>query len=237
MKVAMLRVGIDTGSGGIHGPLFRDGSFEYIPIPDGRRDDERTYGNTAGRRGQNLVEYFPERRRLAMSSQPIHFDPEFETFTYGDPTPPKAGLRHLEAGDLLVFYCGLEGWDFLSEPALYLMAYFEVERAGLAGSLSAAETRRLFGSNFHVRHQSVFERQRAELVLVRGSGASRLLHKAVRISEMGRDRAGKPLKVLSPEMQKVFGSFGGKLSFQRSPTRWVDPDHVDRGAAFVRSLD
>jgi hypothetical protein len=117
------------------------------------------------------------------------------------------------------------------------MAYFEVERAGLADSLSVAETRTLFGSNFHVRHQSVFERQRAELVLVRGSDASRLLHKAVRISEMGRDRAGKPLKVLSPEMQKVFGSFGGKLSFQRSPTRWVDPDHVDRAAAFVRSLD
>lgn len=97
MKVAMLRVGIDTGSGGIHGPLFQDGSFEYIPIPDGRRDDERTYGNTVGRRGAPLVEYFPARRRSAMANQPIHFDPEFATFTYGDPTPPKAGLRRLEA--------------------------------------------------------------------------------------------------------------------------------------------
>ena len=66
MKVAMLRIGIDTGSGGIHGPLFRDGSFEYIPIPDGRRDDERTYGNTAGRKGTKLVEYFPERRRSSV---------------------------------------------------------------------------------------------------------------------------------------------------------------------------
>jgi hypothetical protein len=35
MKVAMLRVGIDTGSGGIHGPLFLDGTFEYVSIPDG----------------------------------------------------------------------------------------------------------------------------------------------------------------------------------------------------------
>ena len=35
MQVVLLRVGIDTGSGGIHGPLFADGSFEYIPIPDG----------------------------------------------------------------------------------------------------------------------------------------------------------------------------------------------------------
>lgn len=34
MKVALLRVGIDSGSGGIDGPVFSDGSFEYLPIPD-----------------------------------------------------------------------------------------------------------------------------------------------------------------------------------------------------------
>jgi hypothetical protein len=41
---------------------------------------------------------------------------------------------------------------------------------------------------------------------------------------------GKPLKVLSPEMQRFFGRFGGKLSFQRSPTRWVDEDHIEKAA-------
>ena len=46
MKIALLRVGIDTGSGGIHGPLFEDNSFEYIPIPDDRNKDERTYGKS-----------------------------------------------------------------------------------------------------------------------------------------------------------------------------------------------
>ena len=54
---------------------------------------------------------------------------------------------------------------------------------------------------------------------------------------MGRGRAGKPRKVLSKNMQQAFGFFGGKLSFQRSPTQWVDPDHVARAARFVRSLD
>jgi hypothetical protein len=237
MKVAMLRIGIDTGSGGIHGPLFQDGSFEYIPIPDGRGDDERTYGNTTGVRGAKLVEYFPLRRQSAMRSKSIHFDPEFSTFTYGDPTPPKAGLRHLETGDLLIFYCGLEGRDFPSEPALYLVGYFEVQAAGRAADWGDEETRRLFQDNFHVRHPNVFERQKAELVLVKGSERSRLLRHAVRISVMGQDRSGKPLKVLSPEMQQIFGSFDGKLSFQRSPTRWVNPDHVTRAADFIRSLD
>lgn len=236
MKVAMLRIGADSGSGGIHGPLFSDGSFDYIPIPDVSGIDERTYGNTANMKRRRLVEYFPESRRVTMASQSIHFDPEFATFTYGDPTPPKAGLRRLEKGDMLIFYCGLEGWDHRSEPALYLMGYFDVLVAGRPDGIGGQETRRLFANNFHVRHQQIFERQRAELVLIKGSESSRLLRKAVRISVMGRNRTGQPLKVLSPEMQKIFGTFNGRLSFQRSPTRWVDPAYVMRAAEFMRSL-
>ena len=235
----MVRIGIDAGSGGMQGPLFHDGSFDYVPIPDGFDGggvDERTYGNTTGLKERKLVGYFPEPRRAAMANRSVHFDPEFATFTYGDPTPPKAGLRHLERGDMLIFYCGLEGWDVKSEPALYLMGYFEVQAAGRPTDFGDQETRRLFQRNFHVRHPRVFERQRAELVLVKGSEQSRLLTKAVRISVMGRDRAGKPLKVLSQEMQNVFGTFGGRLSFQRSPTRWVNPLFVSRAVEFMRSL-
>jgi hypothetical protein len=236
MKVAMLRIGIDSGAGGIQGPLFQDGTFDYVPIPDGFGIDERTYGNTTSLKHRRLIDYFPESRRVAMASQSIHFDPEFATFTYGDPTPPKAGLRHLETGDMLIFYCGLEGWDFGSEPALYLMGYLEVELAVKPDDIGDKETRRVFANNFHVRHQQVFERQRNELVLIKGTERSRLLKKAVCISVMGRSRSGQPLKVLSPEMQKVFGSFNGRLSFQRSPTRWVDSAHVANAAEFMRSL-
>ena len=31
MKTVLIRVGIDSGCGGIQGPLFQDGTFEYIP--------------------------------------------------------------------------------------------------------------------------------------------------------------------------------------------------------------
>ena len=75
-------------------------------------------------------------------SFPFSF-PEFESFTYGDPTAPKAGLRRLQPGDLLVFYCGLEGCGFASKPALYLMGFFEVERAGRATDFTKAELKRL----------------------------------------------------------------------------------------------
>ena len=80
MRVVLLRIGIDTGSGGIHGPLFADGTFEYIPIPDGQAVDERTYGNLVGRHGRKLIDYFPESMRNRMADQSIHVDPEFEIF-------------------------------------------------------------------------------------------------------------------------------------------------------------
>jgi hypothetical protein len=226
MKVAMVRIGIDTGSGGIHGPLFQDGTFEYIPIPDGFGRDERTYGNSTGRYGRKLAEYFPETRQAKINNQAIHFDPEFNTFTYGDPTSPKAGLRHLQQGDMLIFYCGLEGWNFISKPALYLMGYFEILTAGRAGNYSENEIETLFGENFHVKHRDIYERQKKDLVLIKGSSSSRLLNKAICISEFGHDRSGRPLKVLSAEMQKIFGDFDGRISFQRSPTRCIPGGRV-----------
>ena len=233
----MLRIGIDTGAGGIYGPFFKDGSFEYIPIPDFFGIDERTYGNTISPKGKRLVEYFPSLRQAHMSNQSIHFDPEFATFTYGDPTSPKAGLRHLEKGDILVFYCGLEGWDFKSNPALYLMGYFEIVAAGKAIEFKTNDLKSLFGKNFHVRHQQIFNRQKKTLVLIKGGDKSRLLKKAVKLSTEGKDQTGKPLKVISHEMQKIFGGFNGKISFQRSPTRWVDPAYAIQAAEFVRELE
>src|SRR5713101_5815908 len=110
-RLVLLRVGIDSGSGGIQGPLFEDGSFEFICIPDRKRVSVHTYGNMLGRNGQPFVRYFPEGRRKLMAEQTIHVDPEWETFTYGDPTPPKRSLRDLCPGDILVFYCGLQEWD------------------------------------------------------------------------------------------------------------------------------
>ncbi len=194
------------------------------------------YGSTLGCRGFPLSEYFPVSWRQRIAQTPIHHDPEFETFTYGDPTPPKAGLRCLAKGDLLVFYCGLQGWDFESLPALYLMGHFEVAKAGLAPDLGAEEILSDFGRNYHVRHRDALSDQWPRLVLVKGGPGSRLYGKATKISSTGRDRAGRPLKVLSAEMREVFGELGGRASLQRSPTRWVEPAFVEQVAAFVRSL-
>lgn len=236
MNVVLLRVGVDSGSGGIQGPLFQDGSFELVPIPDNSLVGARTYGNTNGLKGIPFSEYFPASRRPIIRDQPMHFDPEFETYTYGDPTPPKAGLRLLKPGDLLAFYAGLSGWDYACAPALYLVGYFWVERAGIAAELPEDDVFSRFGKNFHVMHDTLYRKQRSRLVLVKGGAGSRLLRRAHCISALSRNRVGQPLKVLSPEAQKVFSSFDGHVSIQRSPPRWVPESHVERAMKFVASL-
>lgn len=236
MKMALLRVGIDAGAGGMQGPLFTDGSFELVPIPDNKGVATRTYGNTLGTKGKPLLSYFPVGRQAAMADQSMHLDPEFQTFTYGDPTPPKAGLRKLDAGDVLVFYAGLQGWDHTSTPALYLVGYFVVKWAGMATELADEELRRRFGNNFHVAHDEVLQEQRNRLVLVQGGHGSRLLERAYCISFMSQDKSGQPLKVLSAEAREIFGDFGGKVSIQRSPTRWVAAEHVRSAMKFLERL-
>lgn len=240
MQIVLLRIGIDKGAGGIYGPLFHDGSFEYIPLPDRfhrKGVDERTYGNFMGKKGRFLVDYFPERMKGKISDTSIHFDPEFDTFTYGDPTQgAKRGLRKLERGDLLLFYCGLKGWDCDAEAGLYLTGYFEVETCGLGKDYTRAELDKLFAANFHVRHRVVFDDQKDRLILVKGTENSRLLSRAHKISTIGRDKNGTALHILSPEMCRVFGDFGGRKSIQRSAPRWIAAENVKATAKFVKSV-
>jgi hypothetical protein len=196
-----------------------------------------------GGNGTAHVGYFPESRRMLMAEQTVHVDPEWESFTYGDPTSPKRSLRHLNSGDFLVFYCGLQAWDSKMgwngehRPALYLAGYFEVTLAGMAGDFDTKTLKTEFSKNFHIRYPAVFKQQKDDLVLVKGGPGSRLLKKALQISAEGKDRSGKPLKVLSPAMQRVFGSFAGHISIQRSPPRWVEPGFVDRAVGYLRELE
>lgn len=243
IKAVLLRVGIDSGCGGIQSPLFADGSFEFVCIPDNKRVSVHQYGSVIGKNGRPHSHYFPTRKQEVAAEQHIHLDPEFETFTYGDPTTPKRSLQRLERGDYLIFYCGLQEWDEETGwradklPALYIAGYFVVELAGIASEFSKATLKREFGKNFHVRYSSVFEKQRDDLVLVKGGLGSRLLTKAHRISSVGNDRSGRPLKVLSPEMRRVFGTFDGKVSIQRSPPRWVKSAFVEKAINFVTELE
>ena len=237
MNVVLLRVGIDTGCGGIHSPLFRDGTFEFVPIPDDSGTDERTYGNSKGRAGRAFAEYFPERKRAKERLRSMHVDPEFDSYTYGDPTPPKRGLAKMQSGDLLVFYAGMEGWGHKAPPALYLAGYFRVKLVGFAGDFTAKVIQQEFRQNSHVRHRTISEVQQEKLVLIKGGNGSRLFLKAQLIGETVRRKNGTPWQMITPRMEKVFGKFGGIGSLQRSTPRWVEDGLVSKAERFVESLE
>jgi Nucleotide modification associated domain 3 len=250
MNVFLLRVGIDTGCGGMAGPIFGDGSFEFIPIDSDRHLKGHTYGNLSARhRSRKLIDYFPERLRLKMQDCFVHDDPEFKTCTYGDPTRPKQGLRHLKSGDLLVFYAGLCGWGECTTPtALYIVGYFKVQEAGpypeLVRKYSKGDVHKTFAENYHIIHRDVHGRRykrgsKSELVLVKGGPGSKLLNTAVRLSAPKKrmDRGGHRIFVLDPVLKKYFGSFTKLNAIQRSIPRRVAKDQTESARRFVLGLD
>ena len=231
MNIVLLRVGIDTGCGGILGPLFEDNTFEFIPIPDSSNSSKLTYGSMVGRKGKPFVSYFPQSWQTKMQNQAVHNDPEFKSFTYGDPCRPKRSLRELKQGDLLVFYAGLKGWSVNIDAALYIIGYFEIDQVGIASSFARADLK-LFAENAHLEPKCFRRFDKKDLVLIKGTDNSKLLMKAIKLSCNGHDCSGRTIKILSPEMQKVFGDFNGKVCIQRCPPRWVLDEYVGIASEF-----
>jgi hypothetical protein len=110
--------------------------------------------NQMARTGTPLSDFFPVARRTVMHFKSMHLDPEFASFTYGDPTSPKARLRNLAPGDLLVFYAGLRGYRCDVPPGLYLIGYFEVAFAGFARDLNEEQIRACSDTSMCAMNQS-----------------------------------------------------------------------------------
>jgi len=218
MKAMLLRIGIDKGTDGALAPIFRDGSFEYIPISEGDSEssEDRTYANTIGRSGQSFATYLPR----SIANRKMHYDPEFDTLTYGDPTVKRKYLVKLAPGDLLVFYAGLTPFQHNQYPTgLYIIGYFTVQHIFDFNALKPDELNALYGrypNNAHLKRQM----DPTDLVLIVGMpGQCKLLEKAIPISEKKLNVNGIPYDAVSEKMEKILGIHG---SIQRSiPPRWI----------------
>ncbi|HCA42570.1 MAG TPA: hypothetical protein DEP28_04875 [Bacteroidetes bacterium] len=246
MNIALIRVGADTGNLGFHGKIFDDNTFVYIPINENSIDKTsfpETYSTIKTKFGKNLIDYIPQDKFSKFKDTYVHHDPEFETFTYGDPNFNKNGLKKLEKGDYLLFYSSLTNSSGLT--CLYLIGYFELEQncvcvqdVNLRDSLINSG----FKNNFHVKNERIFKRdveteKNRGLKLIKGSKNSKLLEKAYKISDkkaFGSD--GKERFVVSDEMKKVFGDFKGKICIQRNSLRFVDENFVEKTRNWLLSL-
>jgi hypothetical protein len=212
MKALLLRIGIDKGTDGALAPIFGDGSFEFIPISEGdvRSKEARTYGNTIGRSGKPLAAYLPK----GIANRVMHYDPEFNTFTYGDPTSKRNYLLKLQKNDLLVFYAGLTPHNNNKyKNGLYIIGYFCVDRVIDFNN----QTKEVLESccaqyqeNAHIKRRCGFK----DLVIVTGAkNKSKLLLKAVLISEPKVNKNGITYHAVSKKIEKLLGISG---SIQRS---------------------
>lgn len=184
MKSILLRVGIDKGCGGVLAPVHDDCSFNYIPIPENiSTSSKATYRNTNDTFGNVLSDFVPNKTK----EMSLHLDPDFESFSYGEPSRPKLSqLLTLEKGDKLFFYAGLQPsciHDLHSR--IFLIGYFTVKQVLYFSNLKQKDYIgyiKKYGRNAHFFRNLPDK----ELVVVLGDKKrSRLFKKAIPLSDAG----------------------------------------------------
>ena len=194
MRIYLVNVGANASHGRVFSPLFDDGTFEFLPIPESDRSldkkrravryrDLPSYNKSRG----DLREYVPE----GMWSSACHNDPDLQEFTYGDnPGRGRSGaLTNLRRGDVLLFLARLERYREgrrTGEAGFYLVGGLWVDYADFVTSNS-----RRFAGNAHAR------RGEPEFLGVAGSERSRRFRRAVPITreiceKAFRDKDGNP---------------------------------------------
>lgn len=161
-EAVAINVAANTTLPGFRGPVFPDGSFTYVPIPEREPTAEPvpTYGDLAPE--LDLPFALPEE----LHERRVHLDPAFAEYalcdahTYGDEHGVKAGpIATLDPGDYLLFYATLtthgepdREW-VLPEWGAYVVGGFrvaEVVTGERYRALPEAERER-FAGNAHVK--------------------------------------------------------------------------------------
>ena len=221
-RAVAINVAANTNQPGVRGPIFPDGRFEYLPIPEAEPTEREvpTYADL-----ETTVE-LPD----GADELPVHLDPEFaeypccERYTYGDPFGVKARpLLSLSAGDYVLFYAtlstdGKPNREWISpEWGTYIIGQFRLARDPISGEEFAglpAETRAVFENNAHLKREE-FDAK----VLVEGrTGESGLYETAIPLSS---PEAGATANRVVTELS----SDSGKGPWWRRPMKF-DEDGV-----------
>ena len=202
MKALLLRVGIDKGYGGLS-PVFPDMTYEYIPIyqrnrKETEKNEKRTYSMIRGSNKKFLNEYLP----LRLRNKVLHLDPEFKTFTYGDPTRTKrAALNKLEKNDLLIFYLGGKKQDSF-EVGCFIFGYFVVDKV-IDWDVTPEDKKKGIEMEFKNNAHMISSKSRNKLVMIMGKKGSKQLKKCIQISQSNTP-INNPPYITIPEFQTKY---------------------------------
>jgi hypothetical protein len=160
-NVFLINVGVNASHGQLRSPVFDDGTFEFIPIPERGRPRSCPECETLPRycdlesfNNLNLLKFIPKKYCHCR----VHNDPEFVSYTYGDyPTisPRAANLKKVEKGDFIFFLARLVKYKnvgFTKKAGFYFIGYFEVEDILREATATPKQSiLRKFINNAHVR--------------------------------------------------------------------------------------
>lgn len=241
MRSIAINVAANTNEPGFRGPIYPDGGFAYVPIPEPKPTGEPvpTYADLADADfgGPGLPFEIGDETR----ERPVHLDPEFadypecERYTYGDEHGIKAGpLSGLSAGDYLFFYATLATADSAAsadwiapEWGAYLVGHFRLARDPVTGGAYPdlpPEERAAFANNAHVKRAE----NDARVLLLGDPERSRLYDRAVPLS--ARDAGADPNRLVTEH-----SGDSGKGPWWRRPLRFDEAatatllDHRESG--------
>lgn len=165
-RIFLVNVGVNASHGSIRSPIFSDGTFEFLPIPEPRSLWAPTLPaypklSSFNDPSEPLSTYVSDHYRNVR----LHDDPEFRTFTYGDnpnASPRAAGLRSCGPGDYLFFLARLAPYRegrFVGDPGFYLVGFYLIEEVLKdVTTFPVGRDFTVFGANAHVR-RAVYHRK------------------------------------------------------------------------------
>ena len=232
MKALLLRVGIDKTYGALS-PVWGDMGYEYIPIylkdiKEKEKNEKRTYKDLYGsihkfaedamsfkKYSANIIQYLPKK----LHDKKIHLDPEFGTFTYGDPSILKRkSLLELDKGDMLVFYMGgkFQKDNGKGEEGCFIFGFFDVKKVYDFNNMSKEERKKaekVCANNAHV----ISSKSKNNLVIVKGSTKSKKLKRCIQITCKNK-KSNNPPYHSDPEIMKYLGI---RESVVRAVPLWI----------------
>jgi hypothetical protein len=189
--------------------------------------------------GESLAKYVSDRHRGTR----VHYDPEFETFTYGDDcgvNPRGAALHQAQTGDYLLFLARLVRYEnnrFMKDAGFYFVGYIRIEAALRdVRKFPYGPALSVFGNNAHIR-RAIYHQKTAlnGFCVFKGSaGGSRRLRYAVPLTRalaegLFLDARGKPWlweKNHRSDLQTI-GSYIRSIRCALDPARPEDIQKVE----------